>query len=141
MADARATTVGTDTLAAPRVGTAERVAERPHRPVPWGTLVVHALLLACVAVIAFPLYYAFVISTQTVEEVIARPPILRPSGHALQNYADAWGRAQMGRLLVNSAIVAVVSAAGKILISMLSAFASTSTSAASGSRSGPSSSR
>ena len=54
MADARATTVGTDALAAPRVGTAERVAERRQRRLPWGTLVVHGALLACVAVIAFP---------------------------------------------------------------------------------------
>jgi hypothetical protein len=31
-------------------------------PAPWGRIVVH-LLLACVAVIAFPLYYALIIST------------------------------------------------------------------------------
>jgi sn-glycerol 3-phosphate transport system permease protein len=97
--------------------------ERQRKPIPWGTLVVHALLLLCVAVIAFPLYYAFVISTQTVQEVIARPPVLAPSGHALENYAEAWNRAKMPRLLWNSAIVAVVSATGKIVISMLSAFA------------------
>ena len=75
------------------------------------------------AVIAFPLYYAFVISTQTVEQVIARPPLLVPSSHALDNYIDAWSRAKMSRLLWNSAIVALASAAGKIVISMLSAFA------------------
>jgi sn-glycerol 3-phosphate transport system permease protein len=97
--------------------------ERRRRPWPWGPIVVHALLVACVLVIAFPLYYAFVISTQTVEEVVARPPILVPSGHAVQNYFDAWTRSRMGRLLVNGAIVAVVSAVGKIAISMLSAFA------------------
>lgn len=98
-------------------------AERRRRPFPWGTVIVHALLLLCVAVIAFPLYYAFVISTQTVQEVIARPPVLRPSGHAVENYVEAWNRAKMGRLLWNSAVVALVSATGKILISMLSAFA------------------
>jgi sn-glycerol 3-phosphate transport system permease protein len=98
------------------------VASRPKR-VGWGHVVVHLLLLGCVAVIAFPLYYAFVISTQTVQEVIARPPLLRPSGHLLENYANAWSRAAMGRLLWNSAVVAVVSALGKIAISMLSAFA------------------
>ncbi|MEK7446584.1 MAG: sn-glycerol-3-phosphate ABC transporter permease UgpE [candidate division NC10 bacterium] len=84
---------------------------------------VHLLLLACVALIAFPLYYAFIISTQTVDQVIARPPVLRPAGHAVQNYVDAWTRAHMGRLLWNSAVVAVLSAVGKIVISMLSAFA------------------
>jgi sn-glycerol 3-phosphate transport system permease protein len=41
----------------------------------------------------------------------------------VQNYFDAWTRSRIGRLLVNGAIVAVVSAVGKIAISMLSAFA------------------
>jgi sn-glycerol 3-phosphate transport system permease protein len=39
------------------------------------------------------------------------------------NYAEAWRRSKMGALLLNSAIVAVVVAVGKISISMLSAFA------------------
>ena len=110
--------------AAVRVEALPRAAEAPRRkPFDWGAVVVHALLLACVAVIAFPLYYAFVISTQTIEEVVARPPVLRPSDHMVQNYIDAWNRAHMARLLWNSAVVAVVSAVGKIAISMLSAFA------------------
>jgi sn-glycerol 3-phosphate transport system permease protein len=92
-------------------------------PVPWGRMVVHLLLLACVAVIAFPLYYALIISTQTVEEVVARPPILTPSSHAVTNYGEAWRRSHMGRLLWNSAVVALASALGKIAISILSAFA------------------
>jgi sn-glycerol 3-phosphate transport system permease protein len=99
------------------------VLESGRRRVDWPSLVVHLLLLLCVAVIAFPLYYAFVISTQTVEQVIARPPLLTPSTHAVQNYAEAWTRASMPRLLWNSAVVAIVSAVGKITISMLSAFA------------------
>ncbi len=110
--------------ASARIEALPRVAEAPRRTrLDWGAVAVHALLLLCVAVIAFPLYYAFVISTQTVEEVIARPPVLRPSGHMFQNYVDAWTRAHMARLLWNSAVVAVVSAVGKIAISMLSAFA------------------
>ena len=85
--------------------------------------VVHGSLLLAVAVIAFPLYYAFVISTQTVQEVIQKPPLLLPSSHFMENYAEAWAKARMARLLLNSTIVAVVVAVGKIAISMLSAFA------------------
>ena len=111
-------------MASARVEALPRVAEaRRGRPSHWGTVGVHALLILCVAVIAFPLYYAFVISTQTVPEVLGRPPMLRPSGHLLENYAAAWQRSHMSRLLLNSAVVAVVSALGKIAISMLSAFA------------------
>ncbi|MBI1735611.1 MAG: sn-glycerol-3-phosphate ABC transporter permease UgpE [Candidatus Rokubacteria bacterium] len=103
------------------VGTAE--GERQRRPFPWDRLLVHALLILAVAVIAFPLYYCFVISTQAVDEVIQRPPVLVPSSYLVENYAEAWRRSGMGRLLVNSAIVAVGVAVGKIAISMLSAFA------------------
>jgi sn-glycerol 3-phosphate transport system permease protein len=123
MDPARATTLGADALAAPRVATAERVGERRRPPVPWGALLVHAALLACVVVIAFPLYFAFVISTQDLSQVVQKPPRLLPSTHLVENYAEAWRRSGMGRLLVNSAIVAVGVAVGKITISMLSAFA------------------
>jgi sn-glycerol 3-phosphate transport system permease protein len=111
------------TLARSRADTLPRTVAAQRRPIPWGTVVVHLLLIACVAVIAFPLYYALVISTQTVEEVLARPPLLIPSGHSLTNYGEAWRRSHMQRLLWNSGVVAVVSAVGKIAISLLSAFA------------------
>ena len=98
-------------------------AEPRRKPRDWRALVVHALLLACIAVVAFPLYYAFVISTQSLQEVVQRPPVLRPSTHLLENYVDAWQKANMGRMLFNSAVMAVTVAVGKIVISMLSAFA------------------
>jgi sn-glycerol 3-phosphate transport system permease protein len=123
MAIARASTVGADTLAAPRVATAEHARERRQRPFPWATVLTHVALLACVAVIAFPLYYAFVISTQALDEVVQKPPRLLPSTHFVENYVEAWRRSGMARLLLNSAIVAVGVAVGKIAISMLSAFA------------------
>lgn len=86
-------------------------------------LVAHAILLGSVVVLAFPLYYALVISTQTVGEATSLPPRLLPSTAMLDNYVQAWQRAQMGRLLFNSAVVALAIAVGKIVISMLSAFA------------------
>ena len=107
----------------PTIGVATAEGGRRPRPFPWGRLVVHALLLASVAVIAFPLYYCFVISTQAVDEVIQRPPVLVPSSYLVENYVEAGRRSGMGRLLVNSTIVAVGVAVGKIAISMLSAFA------------------
>jgi len=112
-------------VAAPRVTvlTAEAEGGRTRRRLPWATILVHLLLLASVCVIAFPLYYAFVISTQTVQEVVQKPPRLVPSGHLAENYREAWARSRMSRLLLNSAIVAVGVAVGKIAISMLSAFA------------------
>jgi sn-glycerol 3-phosphate transport system permease protein len=64
-----------------------------------------------------------VISTQTVGQATSLPPRLLPSTAMFDNYAEAWNRAHMGRLLVNSAVMALAIALGKITISMLSAFA------------------
>jgi sn-glycerol 3-phosphate transport system permease protein len=83
----------------------------------------HGILVASIVVLAFPLYYAFVISTQSLDEVTSLPPKLAPSTHLAQNYADAWARVGMGRLLLNSTIVALAVALKKIVISLLSAFA------------------
>jgi sn-glycerol 3-phosphate transport system permease protein len=89
----------------------------------WPNLIAHAILVAAVAIIAFPLYYAFVISTQTLDDAIRLPPRLLPGTALVENYARAWSRAGMGRLLVNSAVMALGVAIGKIVISLLSAFA------------------
>jgi sn-glycerol 3-phosphate transport system permease protein len=62
-------------------------------------------------------------STQSIDEVIQKPQKLLPSGHLLENYTKVWIRTNMGRLLINSAIVAVTVSLGKIIISILSAFA------------------
>ena len=83
----------------------------------------HLTLLMSIAVIAFPVYYAFVISTQSVAEVTAVPPSITPSGHGWANYVAAWNRINLGRLLLNSLIVAVSVALGKIVLAILAAFA------------------
>ena len=109
-----------DTLAAPVGGVSEA---RPTRRRPWDRWLAHLILAGAVVVIAFPLYYALVISTQTLSEASSLPPRLLPSSHALDNYVAAWQRASMGRLLLNSAVMALAVAFGKIVISILSAFA------------------
>jgi sn-glycerol 3-phosphate transport system permease protein len=89
----------------------------------WRLILVHATLLAAVAVIVFPAYYALAISTQSLAEVTATPPALTPSRHAWANYAAAWTRIGLGRLLVNSFVVAITVACGKIVLAILAAFA------------------
>jgi sn-glycerol 3-phosphate transport system permease protein len=84
---------------------------------------IHLLLVAAILLVGFPLYYGFVISTQSLEEVVKVPQSLLPSGHMLENYVTVWNRTHMGRLLFNSAVVAVVVSLGKISIAILSAFA------------------
>ena len=93
------------------------------RPVNGRKWIIHLLLILSILLIGFPLYYGFVISTQSLEEVVKVPQSLLPAGHMLENYVKVWNRIHMGRLLVNSAVVAVVVSLGKISIAILSAFA------------------
>ncbi len=89
----------------------------------WSKLLTHILLILSILLIGFPLYFAFVISTQTMQEVTQAPQSLWPSSHLWENYTTIWERVQMGRLLINSSIVALTVSIGKIVISILSAFA------------------
>ena len=97
---------------------------------PFLNVVRHAALVVAVAVILFPVYVAFVASTLSFDEVLHVPMQLWPGGHLLENYADVMAHgsakgssAPVGRMMINSLIMALVIAIGKIAISIISAFA------------------
>lgn len=96
---------------------------------PWLDIIAHLTLIIGLILVAFPLYIAFVASTQTAQEVANAPMSLLPGSHLLQNYYDALmgtGRSNatpVGQMLWVSFVTAMVIAIGKITISMLSAFA------------------
>ena len=87
----------------------------------------HLILLLGVATIAFPLYVAFIASTQTAQEVARAPMSLLPGSHFLENYAavltGTGGAPDVARMMWVSTVMALAIAVGKIVISMLSAFA------------------
>jgi sn-glycerol 3-phosphate transport system permease protein len=97
---------------------------------PLATLVAHAVLVLGVAVVAFPLYLAFTASTRTLPDVLQAPMPLLPGDRLVENYGAALsaGTRQISgtpvrTLLLNSLVLAVGVAVGKIAISLLSAFA------------------
>ena len=97
---------------------------------PFLNLFRHVVLIVAVAVILFPLYVAFVASTLSFDQVLHVPMQLWPGGHLLENYASviAHGSAKgssapVGRMMINSLVMALVIAFGKISISIISAFA------------------
>ncbi|HEX7272231.1 MAG TPA: sn-glycerol-3-phosphate ABC transporter permease UgpE [Casimicrobiaceae bacterium] len=99
-----------------------------HRPV--GTALSHLVLIAGVAIVALPLYVGFVASTLSFDQVTSVPMQMTPGAHLLDNYAavllhgsTAGARAPVGQMMLNSLIMALAIAIGKIAISMLSAFA------------------
>jgi sn-glycerol 3-phosphate transport system permease protein len=95
------------------------------------TFASHLVLALGVAVIAFPVYITFVASTLAADEVLQAPMPLVPGTHLLENYATVLGTglsgnvtsAPVGRMMVNSLVTALVIPIGKIVISLLSAFA------------------
>ena len=99
-----------------------------HRPLL--TVTSHLVLIAGVAVVALPLYVAFVASTLSFDQVTTVPMPMLPGGRLLDNYAQVLGHgstiastAPVASMMWNSLIMALSIAIGKIAISMLSAFA------------------
>jgi len=97
---------------------------------PLFTAAAYAVLALGVLVVAFPVYVTFVASTQTFEEIVSVPMSLLPGTHLLENYRGALtagsaqaARAPVAHMMLVSLIVALVVPAGKIVISLLSAFA------------------
>ncbi|GAB4384633.1 MAG: sn-glycerol-3-phosphate ABC transporter permease UgpE [Albidovulum sp.] len=86
----------------------------------------HLGLILGVAVIAFPIWLAFVASTVSQPEIVRPPMPLWPGDQLVENYRKALlagVNVPVARMLFNSAVMAVGIALGKIVISLLSAFA------------------
>lgn len=86
---------------------------------------VHATLILILGAVAFPVYFAFVMGTQTHRDAYAFPPRLVPGSQFWSNVVEVWHRVNLGRLMLNSTIVALAVTAGKIILSILAAFAFT----------------
>ena len=86
----------------------------------------HALLILGVLVVFFPIWLAFVASTVTQPEIVSPPMPLLPGAHFLENYKRALFAGvniPVATMLLNSLVMALGIALGKIAISLLSAFA------------------
>ena len=88
----------------------------------------YALLLACAAVLLFPLYVTVVDSLHPIGEFInSPPPSLWPFHPQWRNYFSQGGAAGSGtpltRYLVNSVVVSVIITLGQLVTSVLAAYA------------------
>lgn len=91
-----------------------------------GHWLTHLGLIIGVLVIFFPIWLAFVASTVTQSEISQPPMPLWPGDQLLENYGKALVagiNAPVAKMLLNSFVMAMGIALGKILISLLSAFA------------------
>ena len=94
------------------------------------TVLSHVVLILGIAIVAFPIYLAFVASTHTRDEILRVPMPLVPGAHMVENYTAALlgtetqgARVVVGRMMWISLVTALVISIGKIAISLLSAFA------------------
>jgi sn-glycerol 3-phosphate transport system permease protein len=97
---------------------------------PWADFIAHLILVVGVLVIAFPLYVTFIASTLTYDEVVTVPMRLTPGLELVDNYtqvlragSEKGSHAAVLPMLLNSLVMAVGVAVGKIVISIISAFA------------------
>ena len=93
------------------------------------TFIQHAVLIFGAAMFVFPIYLAFVASTHTAAEVSGGIPLL-PGSEFIANYSlvlgegiSAAGAPPLWIMLMNSTIMALSITIGKLVISLLSAFA------------------
>jgi len=109
------------------------MAKVPNEPAPgmvekkggalWFT---HALMIGGVLLVFFPIWLAFVASTVTQADIVSPPMPLLPGGAFIENYTRALFagvNVPVMTMLGNSLIMALGIAVGKIIISLLSAFA------------------
>jgi len=86
---------------------------------------IHAILILLIIVLAFPVFFALVTSTLSLQESYQYPPKLLPGNQFMNNLKEAWERVNIGRLFFNSTLISVVVAIVKTILALLAAFAYT----------------
>ena len=94
------------------------------------TVLSHAVLIAGILFVGFPLYVTFVASTRTLEDILSVPMPLVPGDRLWENYSQVlWAgttkgvAAPVASMMFNSLVMALAIALGKIAISIIASFA------------------
>ena len=97
---------------------------------PFGNILPHLILWIGIAIVAFPVYLAFVGSTHEPTIISNGQMPIWPGPHFIENYyrtifigTSGTTREPVYTMLLNSLVMAMVIACGKIFISILSAYA------------------
>jgi sn-glycerol 3-phosphate transport system permease protein len=90
----------------------------------------HGILIVGVAIVALPIWIAFVGSTHTLDAVVSSPMPIWPGGELWANYSQVLSvggtsgtRAPVMQMLGVSFVIASMIAVGKIILALISAFA------------------
>ncbi len=101
-----------------------------ERPTLFARVFPHVILCLGVLIVAFPVYLAIVASTHKAGDIVSGQFGLLPGGQAFENYSrvlftgtGGTTREPVGTMMLNSFIMAIVIASGKIVLSIITAFA------------------
>lgn len=87
------------------------------------TFFTHFALIILVLLIASPIIFALIASTQSTSTILNYPPQFLPGNSIVKNFAEAWYNYNLGRLMLNSTIIAIAVTVGKTIISLFAAMA------------------
>jgi len=97
---------------------------------PRSALVPHAVLLIGLVLVLFPIFVAFVAASDELPDILNAPMSLMPGSHFIANSVEALGSGTVKTsgqpvwlMMLNSLVMALAIAAGKIVISLPSAYA------------------
>jgi sn-glycerol 3-phosphate transport system permease protein len=98
---------------------------------PWLTFAAHAVLALGVLIVTFPVYMTFVASTHDQATMLSGPVPLLPGRHLVENYRTVLFRGlgasssspPVALMMLNSLVMALAIALGKIAISIIAAYA------------------
>jgi ABC-type glycerol-3-phosphate transport system permease component len=101
----------------------ERVAdiERPRNPIKWGKILTYAVLSFGAFLAILPFIWMVSWSVMTANEVVRGQFI--PTEINLDNYVEAWNRANFGQFMWNSVRISIISITGLLLFCIPAAYA------------------
>ena len=82
----------------------------------------YIFLMLGILIVGFPIIYAIIAATLSIEDVSRVPMPLIPGDQFMVNMQTAWEKGNLGTQLINSFIMAAGITIGKIIVSMLGAF-------------------
>lgn len=101
----------------------QSLGKKSRRKRAFSTAIVYLVLGLLLLIIAAPIIFAFLKSTQTSQQVLQYPPLLSIQKNTRANFAAAWSQYGLNQMMLNSAFIAVIGATGKIITALLGALA------------------
>ena len=99
----------------------QHAVQQPRKPIPWGKVFTYTVLILGVVMMVFPFLWMLSASFMTLNEVTFGH--LLPSQLRIENYLEAWQRANFGQFMWNSVRITGITLTGQLLFCIPAAYA------------------